>query len=128
MDEELVQLPWDYVEEKRGDLLLASVDGAAAGVIALRGFAPNACEMRRLFVQPTFRGNGVGRRLVQRLIERARALGYTYVLFNTLPAMQHARKLYDDFGFYPIEPYHADPHEGVLYGCLDLTKHEIANN
>ncbi|NJM42023.1 MAG: GNAT family N-acetyltransferase [Anaerolineae bacterium] len=128
MDEELVQLPWDYVEGKRGALLLTSVDGVAAGMVALREVAPNACEMRRLFVRPEFRGKGVGRRLVQRLIGRACEFGYTYMLFNTLPAMQHARKLYDDFGFYPIEAYHDDPHEGVLYGCLELTTHEIAKN
>ncbi len=121
MDEELVQLPWDYIESKRGALLLAAVDGVAAGLVALRQFAPNACEMRRLYVQPVFRGSGVGRRLVQRLIACARELDFTYMLFNTLPAMQHARKLYDDFGFYAIEPYDAQPHEGVLYGCLKLT-------
>jgi putative acetyltransferase len=121
MDEELVQLPWDYIESKRGALLLASVDGVAAGMVAVREFAPNACEMRRLYVQPAFRGSGVGRRLIQRLITRARQLKYSYVLFNTLPVMHSARKLYDDFGFYAIEPYDAQPHEGVLYGCLKLT-------
>ena len=35
--------------------------------------------------------------------------------------MQHARKLYDDFGFCAIEPYDEKPHEGVLYGCLGLS-------
>ena len=115
-----MQLPWDYIESKRGALLLACVDGAPAGLVALREFAPNACEMRRLYVHPNFREHGVGRHLLQRLIKHAQELDYAYMLFNTLPAMQHARKLYDDFGFYAIEPYDEKPHEGVLYGCLNL--------
>ena len=119
-----MQLPWDYIESKRGALLLACVDGVPAGMVALREFAPNSCEMRRLYVHPSFRGYGVGRRLLHRLIKRAQEFDYTYMLFNTLPAMQQARKLYNDLGFYAIEPYDEKPHQGVLYGCLTLTYHK----
>ena len=122
MDEELVQLPWDYEEGKRGALLLASVDGVAAGMVALREFAPNACEVRRLYAQSNRRSSGVGRKLVARLITQAQQLGYEHMLLNTLPSMQHALKLYQSFGFYTIEPYDEKPHEGVIYMALSLTQ------
>ena len=91
-----------------------------AGLVALREFAPNACELRRLLVRPTQRSHGLGRALVTRAIQRARQLGFRYVLLNTLPSMVHARQLWHEFGFVHIEAYD-QAEDGVLYLCLDLT-------
>ena len=91
-----------------------------AGLIALREFAPNACELRRLYVRPEHRSHGLGRALVRRAIQQARQLGYHYVLLSTLPSMVHARQLWHKFGFVHIEAYDK-AEDGVLYLCLDLT-------
>jgi putative acetyltransferase len=114
-----VQLPWEYASP-RGTLLLATWEGAIAGCVALREFAPNTGEMRRLYVRPEFRSAGIGRRLVEKLIPFAKATQYAYIVASTIPAMASAQHLYADLGFYAIEPYVDEPYEGVRYLVLPL--------
>ena len=49
------------------------------------------------------------------LVARAKARGFERLVLNTLPTMRHASRLYDEFGFEAIEPYVAEPTDGVLF-------------
>lgn len=117
-DEELANLPGEY-DAPRGALLLALVDGAVAGCVALRPLDdvdyPNACEMKRLYVRQAFRGMGLGRQLAEAIMDEARANGYDRVLLDTLDDMEAARALYDDLGFVDIPPYYHNPIAGAHY-------------
>ena len=68
-----------------GRLYLARVDGRAAGCIALRRLDGERCEMKRLYVQPQYRGRGLARQLIRRITEDARQIGYRCMLLDTLP-------------------------------------------
>lgn len=122
-DAELSRLPGDYAAP-RGALLLARVDGAVAGCCALRPMDnsdyPNACEMKRLYVRPVFRGFGLGRQLAEAVLDEARRAGYSAVLLDTLDEMEAARALYEDLGFEEIPPYYHNPHAGAHYLKVDL--------
>jgi ribosomal protein S18 acetylase RimI-like enzyme len=99
----LVQLPGEYVAP-RGRLLLALTDKHVAGVIAFRPTDDqDTCEMKRLFVHPTSRGQGVGRALIEKLVEEARKSGYRSMRLETLHAMKKAQTLYNSFGFVLID-------------------------
>ena len=115
---ELHDLPGDY-DSPAGHLLLAFVDGALAGCGALRPLGgtdyPNACEMKRLFVRPAFRRFGLGRVLVQALMDRATASGHSVLLLDTLDDMEAARELYTSLGFEEIPPYYFNPIPGAHY-------------
>lgn len=63
-----------------GTLLLARIDGAAAGRVAVRRVVADACEMKRLYVRPAFQGQGVGRALAERAIAWACAAGFERML------------------------------------------------
>ncbi len=117
-EQELDELPGEYALPQ-GALLLASIDGEAAGCCALRPLVNtdhvNACEMKRLFVRRAFRGFGLGRQLAERIMDLARQAGYDCVLLDTLDDMESARALYEDLGFVEIAPYYHNPLAGAHY-------------
>lgn len=122
-DEELAGLPGEYAAP-RGSLLLATVGGEIAGCCALRPLDgvdyASACEMKRLYVRPPYRGLGLGRMLAEAILEQARQAGFGCVLLDTLDDMEAARALYDDLGFEDIPPYYFNPIAGAHYLKVDL--------
>lgn len=120
---ELLELPTHYAEPG-GFFLLALVDGVVAGCGGFRPLPdvdyPNACEMKRLYVRPAFRGFGLGRRVAQALIDRALEAGYSTMLLDTLDDMEAARGLYESLGFEEVPPYYFNPIAGAHYLKCDL--------
>jgi putative acetyltransferase len=118
-EEELASLPGDYAPPQ-GRLLLA-LDGAQiTGCVALRQIDGETCEMKRLYVRPAFRGQGVGRELATTIIEQARSIGYVRMRLDTLSSMKEAIALYQSLGFLPTEPYRHNPIEGAIFMELGL--------
>ena len=118
-DEELARLPGEYAPPG-GRLILAEVDGAPAGCIAMKRIDSRTCEMKRLYVRPAFRSHGLGRQLSAHLIEEARRAGYEAMRLDTVPALDHAIALYRNLGFKEIPPYRVNPIPGALYMELEL--------
>jgi len=114
-DEELKSLPGAYAAPS-GRLLIVQCEQQAAGCVALRKLEDNICEMKRLYVRPAYRGHGLGRILVERVIAEARAIGYERMRLDTVASsMQDAVELYRRMGFKEIAPYRANPIAGALY-------------
>ncbi|HUQ49825.1 MAG TPA: GNAT family N-acetyltransferase [Terriglobales bacterium] len=125
-DKELAGLPGEYVPPD-GRLLLAFVDGKPAGCAALHRFAEtDSAEMKRLYVRPEFRGQYLGKRLVEALIQDARMIGYRCVLLDTVVGkMDSAISLYRRNGFIEVESYRDNPMPGVIYMSLELAEDEV---
>jgi putative acetyltransferase len=119
-DQELAGLPGDYVPPD-GRLLLAEYEGQIAGCVALHKLTPTICEMKRLYLRPQFRGQGLGRVLAERIIAEARQIGYPRMRLDTVePVMKDAVVLYRKLGFKEIAPYCSNPMAGALYMELIL--------
>jgi ribosomal protein S18 acetylase RimI-like enzyme len=99
---------------------LGELDAVAVGMIGLRAMSPTMGEVRRLYVDPGARSVGLGRRLVQRALNHAAAVGFERLVLATLPGMAAAIALYRSMGFAEAEPHVADPTDGVIYLALEL--------
>lgn len=104
----------------RGCLLLARDNKGLAGCVAVRSQAETVCEMKRLYVKAEYRGTGLGRRLAESAIGRARQLGYSRMVLDTLPTMTEAQSLYASLGFREVAGYYQNPVGGVRYLALEL--------
>jgi ribosomal protein S18 acetylase RimI-like enzyme len=120
-EEELADLPGGYAPPQ-GRLLLALQNGQTAGCVALRRLEPGVCEMKRLYVRPAYRIQGIGRVLVDRIVHEARQAGYRYMRLDTLPSMAAALALYRRLGFREIAPYYENPIEGAVFLELALDR------
>jgi ribosomal protein S18 acetylase RimI-like enzyme len=125
-DRELADFPGKYAAPD-GALLLATVDGEAAGTVALRRLDQGICEMKRLYVKPAFRGRrtaddrSIGRALAEDIVAVGRERGYQRLRLDTLGGkMRQALSLYRSMGFVEIPPYYASPIPDTAYMELVL--------
>lgn len=119
-DAELASLPGKYAPPT-GQLVVADSGTALVGCVALRQHQPAVGELKRLFVRPGFRRLGLGRELLDRIMAEAMSAGYRDVVFDTLPVMTDALRIYERLGFVATEPYCVNPVEGALFYRKTLT-------
>ncbi|MDA2812870.1 GNAT family N-acetyltransferase [Nocardiopsis sp. RSe5-2] len=118
----------DYAEVLRrlgadgGEVLVAEdADGALLGTVMLQDYrpssdvarAPEEAEVRALAVSPAARGRGVGRALVEAVVERSEAQGAHRVVLSTQPTMAAAQRIYERRGFRRLPDRDWDPFPGL---------------
>ncbi len=81
------------VESEKGEIV-----GSAGLLIRPSGVA----ELRKMYLKPEFRGQGIGRTLVESLLAHAREIGIRIVELETNSVLQNAIRLYVGYGFRPI--------------------------
>jgi GNAT superfamily N-acetyltransferase len=86
----------------RGRLLVARLDSDPVGVGALKPVDDTTAEIKRMYVRPAARGLGVGRAILLRLVQDARAERYATVRLETLRFMTTAQAMYRAFGFVEV--------------------------
>jgi ribosomal protein S18 acetylase RimI-like enzyme len=125
-DDELDNLGQIYTHPN-GELLLA-VDGQdVLGCIAFIKVEKNLCEIKRLYILPEYRGQGLGRLLTEALIRKAIQTGYSSMRLETLDWLKQAINLYESLGFREIPPYLDDTPVKLVYLQLDLETVDTSN-
>jgi GNAT superfamily N-acetyltransferase len=66
---------------------------------------PGAVEVKRMYVRESFRGRGLGRRILDALESIARERGITRLRLETGIGQPEAIALYQSAGYVPIETY-----------------------
>src|SRR3954466_4571417 len=87
-------LPLDGVSENFGEFVVAEEKGRIAGAIGLERFG-SAALLRSAVVAPDQRGSGIGAKLVERLLDRARKTGISEIYLLTTTAENY----FPRFGF-----------------------------
>ncbi|GGX46319.1 hypothetical protein GCM10007385_12330 [Tateyamaria omphalii] len=90
-----------------GDILVAVLNDQIVGCAMYYPLAePGTTEIKRVYVDPSARGTGAGRALIQDTMARAKADGYTRLVLDTMSGLTEAIALYDRLGFQPCAPYY----------------------
>jgi len=113
-DKEISDLKSEYTGNG-GCKLLCYDENNLAGCVGLRRFENKICEMKRLYLRDEFRGKGIGKALVDRIISISKEYGYERMRLDTIYTMKEAISIYKKIGFEEIKPYRVNPIEGVIY-------------
>ena len=114
-DKEIADLNEYY---KGGALLVGYEKDKPVSCVALKKINDKSCEGKRLFIKPEYRGNGYARILLHAMIEKAKALGFTEIVFTTKPSvMKTAYALYKRMGFEELSET-----DGTVSMRIDLLK------
>lgn len=116
---EFAALPGKYAAPQ-GRLLLAWRGERLVGCAALRQVDATTCEMKRVYVRPEARGEQLGRRLVERILDEARAAGYARICLDVLPEFTAAQQIYAALGFTDAPPVTFNPVPGTRFLALNL--------
>ncbi len=99
--------PADF--EPPGGTFLVLYDGgtpvAGGGV---KRAEDGVAEIKRMYVVPAARQQGLGQRLLEALEDAARELGYARIRLDTGPRQPHAQAMYERAGYHPIGNYNAN--------------------
>ena len=109
-----------------GRLMLAVYEGKVCGLGSLKSINPEIGEIKRMYVDPTFRRIGAGRAILESLITEAKKAGYKKIRLDSPKFMEAAHALYRSFGFkdIPVYPEVEIPEEFrqyLLFMELDLS-------
>lgn len=86
-----------FVVEDQGKII------GGAGIAQLENFEGGICELQKMYFLPEARGKGLGAKMMDICLEKAKAFGYEKCYLETLPYMKDATKLYSKTGFEPLE-------------------------
>jgi GNAT superfamily N-acetyltransferase len=89
----------------KGRLLLGYVEDQPMGIACLKALSETIGEVKRMYVRPEARNRGLGRALLNQLLEEARQIGYQRVRLDSARFMTEAHQLYRTNGFREIEAY-----------------------
>ena len=114
IDDELNNFPQKY-KSPNGEFIIAKENNNVIGCVAIKRLENKICEMKRLFVKDEYKRKGIGKKLVEKIIEESKMKNYEKMRLDTLNTMKAALDIYYENGFYEIEPYYNNPNSGVVY-------------
>ena len=92
-----------------GEFIVGWRDGEAICCGGIKDLGGGACEIKKMYVAPEARGQGIARALLDELENRARRRGYEIARLDTGPRQPHARSLYEAEGYAAIGNFNGNP-------------------
>jgi ribosomal protein S18 acetylase RimI-like enzyme len=121
IDEDISKLT-DFTTDTR--LFIAQQNDEIVGCVFLEARTKQDAEVKRLYVQPKARGEGLGRALMEAVINTAKEDDYSNLLLFTAPVTEAAQSLYKDLGFELTDPFECEApeqaYDDVIFMHLDV--------
>jgi putative acetyltransferase len=88
------------------DVLVESRTGRIIGCAGLDPAGDGRCELRKMYLDANFRGQGLGRLLLEHALHQAQRFGFRRIELETASVLSAARSLYESYGFRSFQPDH----------------------
>ena len=93
------------IEPPQGIIYMVEIEGNVIGMGALRKLEERVGEIKRMYIRPEYRGRGLGKQLLRKLLEKAREFGYSILRLDTADFMTVAQNIYRSEGFTERDEY-----------------------
>ncbi len=103
-----------YINNK-GEFFVVTIDGKLIGMGALRKVDETTAEVKRMRVEPSLQGQGIGKMILDKLIERAKEFGYNKLVLDVAEKQAGARHLYETRGFKEFKRGQLGGQETIYY-------------
>jgi N-acetylglutamate synthase-like GNAT family acetyltransferase len=109
------------ISESITDVIIAMLDGEAVGCAGLKKYSDDDVEVKRVWVEPEYRGKHISTEMMNLIEEKAREMQFSRAILQTRPIMKDAVKLYEKRGYTLIDNYPPyDKLEGAICMALKL--------
>ena len=98
-DLEILNDPNGMILDRGGYIFLAMIDEKVIGTAALINEGDSKYELAKMSVTPEFRGQGIGKRLIEKCFQQARQTGAKKISLFSNSKLQAALNLYARYGF-----------------------------
>ena len=86
-----------FIAEKDGVIV------GGAGYFPTEGLPGTICELVKMYLNASVRGMGLGRKMIDYVMSAAKEAGYEEVYLETMPELNKAVKVYEQFGFHYLQ-------------------------
>jgi len=105
-DRDLFDIEANYLRRGGVFKVIENTQGSIVGTIGLYPLDDETIELRKMYFASEVRGSGLGQILLQKMIEKAKNLGYLRVYLETASVLKQAVHIYEKAGFMPIAEKH----------------------
>jgi len=106
-DRDITDVEEHYIARGGVFEVIETSDGRTLGTTGLYPVNRDTVELRKMYFERELRGRGWGKRMLSRMIDRARELGFKEIYLETASVLTDAIRLYEGFGFRPTSKVHA---------------------
>ena len=114
-DADLQDIEGGYLQRGGVFEIIEDGQGRLLGTVGLYPLDDETCELRKMYLAPQVRGLGLGKRILERMIARARSLGFKKMVLETSSKLEAAKRLYLKFGFQAMRHEHLSPRADQSY-------------
>jgi len=114
-DSDLFDIQHEYLESGGSFEVLIDEDKKIVGSVGLYRIRPTICEIRKMYLAANLRGQGLGRRLLNHALSKAKELGYLRVELETASVLKEAIALYERYGFRRFDRSHLSSRCNAAY-------------
>jgi putative acetyltransferase len=105
---ELSHLRDIFSEAKRNAFWVVAIDEKIVGMFGIESRSDNSTELRRMYLDRSYRGRGIAQRMLQCAEARARVLGFSKLILSTAEVQEAALAFYRKCGYQLVRTELAD--------------------